>query len=119
MTTKEVADQLIAFCRAGKFVEAINELYAADVKQSENGTPAPSGRDELAKLCQGWLDSRVLHGTEFLGTHVGPESFVVEMRYDVTPQSTKQREQWSEAGVYRVRDGRITDVRFYYRPPAG
>ena len=118
MTTREIADRLVTLCRAGKFTEAIKELYALDVRQSENGGPAPAaGRDGLAKACQGWLDSRVLHGTEILGSHVGPDSFVVEMQYDITPHATKERIQWSEAGVYHVQDGKIADVRFYYKPP--
>jgi ketosteroid isomerase-like protein len=118
VTTREIADRLVALCRAGKFTEAINELYAPDVQQYENGDQVPGGRAALVQACQGWLDSRVVHGTEFLGTHVGPDSFVVEMRYDVTPHATKQRHQWSEAAVYRVRDGKIADARFYYKPPA-
>ena len=40
------------------------------------------------------------------------------MQYDITPHATKERIQWSEAGVYRVANGTIVDVRFYYKPPA-
>jgi SnoaL-like domain len=118
MTTREIADRLVALCRAQKFVEAINELYTSDVQQSENGSPQASGREALARACQGWLDSRTFHGVEILGTHVGSDSFVLEMRYDVTPHATKERNQWCEAGVYRVRNGAIADVSFYYKPPA-
>ena len=118
MTTREIAERLVALCRAGKFVEAITELYAPDVQQSENGAPPSVGRDGLVRACQGWLDSRVLHSMQLLGTHIADDAFVLELKYDVTPHSTQQRYQWAEAGVYRVRNGRITDVRFYYQPPA-
>lgn len=118
MTTREIADRLVELCRAGKYTEAIQELYAPDAHQYENGEAVPGGRDALEKACRGWVGSRVVHGTELLGVHVGPDSFVVEMRHDVTPHATDRRHQWSEAAVYRVRDGRIADVRFYYRPPA-
>lgn len=118
MTTREIADRLVALCRAGKFTEAIHELYAGDVRQYENGDEIPGGREALEQACRGWLESRAHHGTELLGLHVGPESFVVEMRHDVTPHATKERLQWSEACVYRVRGGTIADVRFYYKPPA-
>jgi len=118
VTTREIADRLVALCRTGKFAEAINELYAPDVRQYENGDQVPGDRAAISHVCRGWLDSRVINGTEILGTHVGPDSFVLEMRYDVTPRATKQRHQWSEAAVYRVRDGQIADVRFYYQPPA-
>lgn len=118
MTTQQIADRLASLCRARKYVDAITELYASDVSQSENGAPPLTGRDQVTRLCQGWVDSRIVHGTEILGTHVGADSFVVEMKHDVTPHETKQRNQWSEAGVYRVRDGRIAGVSFYYKPPA-
>jgi ketosteroid isomerase-like protein len=118
MTTAEIAARLAELCAAGRYVEAIEELYAPDVRQRENGTEPAAGRDALAAACAGWVASRTVHGTEILGTHVGPDSFVVEMRHDVTPRATGERIQWSEAGVYRVRHGKIADVRFYYQPPA-
>jgi hypothetical protein len=117
MTTREIADRLMTLCLAGKYVEAITELYAADVQQYENGERRPGDRDALVSACQGWLDSRVLHGSEILGAHVGAESIVLELKYDVTPHASKERHQWSEAAVYRVRNGKISDVRFYYKPP--
>lgn len=116
MTTHEIADRLAALCRAGNYRDAITELYAHEVTQSENGQAIPGGRDALVAACKGWEESRVVHGTEILGVHVAPESFVVEMRHDVTPHATRIRNQWVEACVYRVRDGKITDVRFYYKP---
>jgi ketosteroid isomerase-like protein len=118
MTTREIADRLMTLCLAGKYVDAITELYASDVQQYENGERAPGDRDALVKACQGWLDSRTLHGSEVLGAHVGADSIVLELKYDVTPHATKERIQWSEAAVYRVRQGKIADVRFYYKPPA-
>ncbi len=119
MTAREVADRLVALCRERGFVAAIEELYAVDVRQYENGTALPADRQGLVRACQGWLDSRVLHGMEILGVHVGTDAFVIEFRYDVTPHATKERSSWCEAGVYRVSNGKIADVRFYYKPPVG
>jgi hypothetical protein len=116
MTTREIAGQLAELCAAGRYRDAITELYALDVTQSENGQSIPGGRDALVTACKAWEDSRVVHSTEILGTHVASDSFIVEMRHDVTPHATKMRNQWSEACVYRVRSGRIVDVRFYYKP---
>jgi hypothetical protein len=116
MTTREIADRLAELCAAGRYRDAITEMYAPDVTQSENGQTIPGGRDALVAACKGWEESRIVHGTEILGTHVAPDSFIVEMRHDVTPHATKVRNQWSEAAVYRVRHGQIVDVRFYYKP---
>jgi len=117
METREIAERLVRLCRDREFVRAIEELYAPDVKQRENGDGPTVGRDALVEACRGWLNSRTLHRADILGTHVGEESFVVEFSYDLTPHATKVRSQWSEAGIFRVHDGKIDDVRFYYRPP--
>ena len=119
MTSRQISDRLLELCRSGKFVEAINELYADDVRQSENGADPMVGRAALAKACQAWVDSRVIHGTEFLGAHVAGDVIILEMKYDVTPHPSGVRHQWSEAGVYRTANGKIVDVRFYYKPPLG
>lgn len=119
MTTREIADRLAELCAAGRYRDAITELYAPDVTQQENGQPIPGARDALVAACKGWEESRVVHGTEILGVHVAPDAFVIEMRHDVTPHATKHRHQWSEACVYRVRGGKIVDVRFYYKPGEG
>ena len=116
MTTREIADRLVALCLAGKYRDAITELYSQSVTQAENGQAVPGGRDALVAACKGWEESRAVHGSEVLGLHVGADSFVVEMKHDVTPHASKQRHQWSEACVYRVKDGKISDVRFYYKP---
>jgi hypothetical protein len=119
MESRQVADRLVALCRTGKFVEAIEELYADDVRQYENGGEPIAGRGTLVKACQGWLDSRVVHTTEILGTHVVGDTVVLELEYDVTPHATHERHQWCEAGVYRIAGGKIADVRFYYKPAPG
>ena len=119
MTTGQIAEQLVAHCRAGRWVEAITDLYAPTVRQHENGQEVPGGRDVLVQACRGWVDGREMHGTEILGLHVADDSFVLELEYDVTPHATKRRHRWREAAVYRVLNGKIADVRFYYKPPEG
>lgn len=117
MNTAEIADLLVARCREAKYVEAITELYAPDVRQFENGFEVPGGRDASVAACRGWVTSRVIHQNAILGKHVTPDAVILEMEYDVTPHDTKQRQQWREAAVYRVTGGKISEVRFYYKPP--
>lgn len=118
MDTAKIAELLVTRCREGKYVEAITELYAHDVRQFENGVEVPGGRDALVAACRGWVASRVIHQNAILGKHVTDDTVVLEMEYDVTPNATQQRHQWREAAVYHVAAGKITDVRFYYKPPA-
>ena len=119
MDTAKIAELLVTRCREGKYVEAITELYAPDVRQFENGVEVPGGRDASVAACRGWVTSRVIHQNTILGTHVTADAIILEMEYDVTPHATNpQRQQWREAAVYSVAGGKITDVRFYYKPPA-
>jgi limonene-1,2-epoxide hydrolase len=118
MNAAELAELLVTRCREGKYVEAITELYAPDVRQIENGFEVPGGRDACVTACQGWVASRVIHQNAILGKHVTDDAVILEMEYDVTPHDTKQRQQWREAAVYHVAGGKITEVRFYYKPPA-
>ena len=118
MKTADVAKRMVDLCRAGHYVEAITELYAPDVRQFENGVEVPGGREGLLAACRGWIASRTIHGNTIHGVHVTPDALVLEIEYDVTPHVTnEQRQQWREAAIYRIADGTITDVRFYYKPP--
>lgn len=119
METADIAKRMVDLCGAGQYVEAITELYAPDVRQFENGIEVPGGREGLLAACRGWIASRTIHGNTILGVHVTPDTLVLEIEYDVTPNDTKRRHQWREAAVYRVAGGTITDVRFYYKPPTG
>jgi len=117
MDTSEIAELLVRRCREGKYVEAITELYAPNVRQFENGVEVPDGRDAIEQACRGWVGSRTIHQNAILGKHVTGDAIVLEMEYDVTPHDTERRQQWREAAIYRVTDGKIGEIRFYYKPP--
>ena len=80
---------LVTRCREGKYVDAITELYAPDVRQFENGFEVPGGRDASVAACRGWVTSRVIHRNTILGKHVTDDAVILEMEYDVTPHDTK------------------------------
>ena len=118
MDVEEIAEQLVRYCREGKYVEAITAFYAPNVRQFENGVEVSGGRDAIEEACRGWVASRVVHQNDILGKYVADDAIILEMEYDVTPHDTKRRHQWREAAIYRVSGGEITEVRFYYKPPA-
>src|SRR3989442_145947 len=62
MTTREIADRLAALCRAGKYRDAIIELYAPEVTQQENGQTIPGGRDAILAFL---IDVTALSGGTF------------------------------------------------------
>src|SRR4051812_24230859 len=90
MTTKDVADRLVALCRQGNFEGAQKELYATDAINIE-----PYGTATFAKETKG-LDAIIEKGRKFAGmieqVHsisvsdplVAGSSFACAMQLDLT-----------------------------------
>jgi ketosteroid isomerase-like protein len=118
MTTKEIADRLVALCRETKWSIAQNELYAADAVSIEpyetpgfaretKGLPAilEKGRKFDAMI-------EKLHAISVSDPLVAPNSFACTMRMDVTMKD-QGRMDMSELCVYEVKDGKIVSERFH------
>jgi ketosteroid isomerase-like protein len=119
MTTAEVANQLVALCRAGKFLEAIDTLYADNVTSVEAQPWPDSGRETLGKAAvRGksvwWFENNEVHTISVTGPFVSPERFAVVFNFDYTRKADGQRVQFSEAAVYTVENGQIVRDEFLY-----
>lgn len=119
MSTAEIANDLVALCREGRNLEAINKYYADDIVSIESasmpGMPAEMrGIDAIRGKNQWWLDNHEVHGGESNGPFVGENQFAVEFKYDVTNKPTGKRMQLEEMALYTVKDGKIVHERFYY-----
>ena len=82
MTTKELADQLVALCRAGRNLEAVDTLLSADVvsveARGDETMPAQmSGRDVIRGKNQWWIDNHKIHSTEVQGPFPNGDRFAV------------------------------------------
>lgn len=118
MTTKEIAERLVALCRQGRFEEAQKQLFAPDAVSLE-----PYGTPEFAQETKG-LEAIVEKGHKFMSmveeTHamsvsdpvVAANSFACTMRLDVTMKG-QGRMDMSELCVYDVRDGKIVSEEFH------
>ena len=122
MTTKEVADQLVAMCRAGKNVEAVNALMSADVVSVEamgNETmPATiSGLDVIRGKNEWWIANHKVHSASVKGPFPNADRFAVIFNYEVTPSfgpGAGKRMRMEEVGVYTVTNGKISREEFFY-----
>lgn len=120
MTTKQVADRLVALCRQGKFVDAIKELYAPDVASTEpQRGPGPA----LVKGFDAVLDKSVRfgNGIEEVFSNVISDPLVAENFFSVAMSMDLSmkgmgRMKMEEIAVYQVRDGRIISDHFFYTP---
>jgi hypothetical protein len=117
MNTQEVANKLVQYCREGKFMEAIEELYADNVESTEpmvDGGKAVIGKEAVIAKNNDWYASVVeVHGTQISDPVIGGNYFSCAMDMDVTYKQ-HGRTQMSEICIYEVKDGKIVSDQFFY-----
>ena len=117
MNTEEVATKLVEYCRNGKWLNAIDDLYSKDIVSVEaramEGMPAEMrGIDQVRGKTEWWDKSMEVHSAKATGPFVACDTFVVQFDVDVTDKATKKRMQMSEVGIYTVKDGKVAREEF-------
>ena len=117
MNTQEIANDMVALCKQGRFNEAGEKYWADDVLSVEampgdmhemHGKTAVRGKGEW------WTAHNTIHGVEVDGPYVNGDQFAVHFKMDVTPNDTQQRTTLDEVGIYTVRNDKIAEERFFY-----
>jgi ketosteroid isomerase-like protein len=114
--TQDVANDLVALCKAGKFAEAGEKYWARDVVSVEAGEGEMArleGLDAVRGKTAWWEANNEVHSAEVEGPYVNGDQFVVRFRMDMTPKGGERRTM-DETGLYTVRDGKIAEERFFY-----
>ncbi len=119
MTTKEVANKLVNYCRQGQFAEAMQELYAPQIVSIEpDGAPVKVTEGIEAVIAKGQHFNDMveeMHGMEISDAIVADNFFSCSMKMDVTfkgaPRSTME-----EICLYQVADGKIVREEFFFTP---
>ena len=115
---QQVAQRLVELCRAGKYEQAHEELYADDAVSIEgNGLQADAvtrGIEAIREKGRQWAANIVeVHGGSVGEPIVAPGWFSVVMGIDATYKDMG-RVAMQEICVYGVRDGRIVHEQFFY-----
>jgi len=118
MTTQEIAEKLISYCREGKWEEAQKELYADDVVSIE--AEASPVYDKITKGLPAIIEkgntfnSMVdeFHSLVVSEPLVAGAAFSMTMTMDVKLKG-QDREVMSELCVYEVKDGKVISEQFY------
>ena len=116
MNTQEIAHDLVALCKEGKFDEAGEKYWADDVVSVEamgdeaesHGKPAARAKGEW------WAGAHDVHGIEVEGPYVNGDEFAVRFVMDITVKETGERHKMDEVAFYRLKDGKIAEERFFY-----
>lgn len=116
MTTSEIAQDLVALCKAGQFSEAGEKYWADDVVSVEamGDNPVSHGKDAARAKGEWWAGAHEIHGVEVEGPYVNGDEFVVRFKMDVTVKETGARHTMDEVGVYSIENGQIAEERFFY-----
>jgi ketosteroid isomerase-like protein len=119
MTTTEIAAQLVALCREGRFVDAVKTLYADDIVSVEAADFQGLGRimrgkEAVLRKNIAWFDENDVHSASVTGPFVSPEKFAVWYSFEWTRRASGERVQFTEIAVYTVVDGKIAHEEFLY-----
>ncbi|HEY3739855.1 MAG TPA: nuclear transport factor 2 family protein [Bryobacteraceae bacterium] len=119
MSTEEIAKTLVKMCSEGKFQEAVDATYAADIVSIEAHVPEGQSReakgiDAVRAKGQWWADNHEVHGATVEGPLVAGAYFTVVFKLDVTFKPQSKRFVMEEAAVYKVADGKIVREEFFY-----
>jgi ketosteroid isomerase-like protein len=117
MTTTEVAEKLVQYCREGKHTQAIDELYADNIVSREvAGSPMEvvEGKEAVKGKTEYWYSTvQEVHSGVVSDPIVTGNFFAVTMEMDVTYKEGG-RMPMNEIAVYEVKDGQIVSEQFFY-----
>lgn len=122
MTTQEIATQLVALCRAGRNIEAVDALLSDNVvsveARGDETMPAEmTGRDTIRGKNEWWVNNHKIHNASVKGPYPNGDRFAVIFNFDVTPVTgpmAGQRMRMEEVALYTVADGKVTREEFFY-----
>ena len=116
MDTNTVAQDFTALCKDGKFEEAGEKYWSADVKSIEPAGPNPVSDGLAAVKAKGewWYSNHDIHNVGVEGPFVNGDQFALRFDMDVTMKANGQRMQMKEVGLYTVKDGKVVEEKFLY-----
>ena len=116
MNTQEIAHDLVALCKQGKFDEAGEKYWADDVLSVEamGDEKESKGKDAARGKGEWWSANHEVHSSEVMGPFINGDDFAVRFVMDLTLKETGARRQMDEVAFYRLKDGKIAEERFFY-----
>ena len=114
--TQQVAEDLVAMCKAGQFDESGEKYWADDVvsvEASAGDMHEIRGKAGVKAKGDWWAANHEIHSVDVEGPYVNGDQFAVRFKMDLTPKGG-DRIQVDEVGVYTIRDGKIAEERFFY-----
>lgn len=115
MSLQTVGKQLVDLCNQGKNFDVMQTMYADDVVSVEADGAETSGKEAVIEKSRHWSELNKVESEKMDGPFFnGDNEFAVHTIFEVTPQSTGERIQLEEVGVYTVEDDQIVREQFFY-----
>lgn len=120
-SVREIAESLVAHCRAGTEREGLNTLYAEDAVSVEAmampgaDSAAVEGRAAIQAKHDWWDEAMEVHDATIEGPYYhSTDRFAVIFKVDATDKVQSKRARMEEVGIYTVADGKIVREEFFY-----
>jgi hypothetical protein len=120
--TQKVANRLVELCSIGKNRDALVELYADNARHVEvMGGPGceriTEGKSALLQKADQWAKMTTIHSATVGKPVVNGDQFICPMTLDCTATEgpmANQRMNMNETALYTVKNGQITEGKFFY-----
>ena len=120
--TLEIGKKLVALCKQGKNLQAVDTLYdpkvvSVEIHSMPNMPARMEGIDAIRKKNEWWFKEHEIHSTDCQGPWPHGDKFIVLHKIDCTAKSgpmAGKRMQAQEAGLYTVKNGKIVQEEFFY-----
>ena len=119
MSTQNVAQRYVELCKAGRFQECFDELFAKDAVSVEavappGGERTTTGLEAVQAKSKQWANDHVVHQVEVSGPFLNGDRFAVRFLFDVTNKPSGKRLKMEEIGLFSVNNDKITREEFFY-----
>jgi hypothetical protein len=116
MTTQEIANDLVTLCQQGKFDEAGEKYWADDVLSVEAmGDETEShGKSAVRGKSEWWNNTFEVNEVKVEGPYLHGDNFIVRFMMSTTNKQTGEKASMDETALYRLKDGKIAEERFFY-----
>ncbi len=117
MNTREIAEDAVAMSKAGNSMGIGPKYWSDDIVSMEamDGPMARvQGRAAVEAKGAWWSGAHEVHSVETAGPWVNGDQFSIHWKMDVTQKESGNRMQMEEIALYTVKDGKITEERFFF-----
>jgi hypothetical protein len=118
MTTKQIADRLVALLRYGQFETAQKELFSAgavSIEPTHSGQPSVKGLTAIVEKGVQFRNAvEQFHGLTVTEAVCSYNHIALGLKVELTFKGQSEQTIMDEIIVYQVEDGKIVHEQFFY-----